>query len=230
MTHILRIDASARTGISGIHPHGSLSRLLTELFINTWNETDSSVQIKVRDVGANPPPLIDEEWIVSEFGYAESPEKAQQRLQLSDELVDELKWADIIVLGVPMYNFGPPAHLKAYIDNVVRMNKTYKYDNSKAQPYIGLLNHEKSVVLLSSRGGHDFDSANTPFANHVEPSLKTAFNFMGLEQFHEIAIEYQEYGGDLLQKSIADAELKTTALVHKLQQQFNKKRNCAVSR
>lgn len=223
MTHILRIDASARTGISGIHPHGSLSRRLTELFINTWNEIDSSVQIKVRDVGANPPPLIDEEWIVSEFGYAESPEKAQQRLQLSDELVDELKWADIIVLGVPMYNFGPPAHLKAYIDNVVRMNKTYKYDNSKAQPYIGLLNHEKSVVLLSSRGGHDFDSANTPFANHVEPSLKTAFNFMGLEQFHEIAIEYQEYGGDLLQKSIADAELKTTTLVHELHQQFNPK-------
>lgn len=110
------------------------------------------------------------------------------------------------------------------------MNKTYKYDNSKAQPYIGLLNQEKSVVLLSARGGHDFDSANTPFANHVEPSLKTAFNFMGLEQFHEIAIEYQEYGGDFLQKSIAHAELKTTALVHKLQQQFNKKRNCAVSR
>lgn len=230
MTHILRIDASARTGISGIHPHGSLSRRLTELFINTWNETDSSVQVKVRDVGANPPPLIDEEWIVSEFGYAESPEKAQQRLQFSDELVDELKWADIIVLGVPMYNFGPPAHLKAYIDNVVRMNKTYKYDNSKAQPYIGLLNQEKSVVLLSARGGHDFDSANTPFANHVEPSLKTAFNFMGLERFHEIAIEYQEYGGDLLQKSIADAELKTTTLVHELYQQFNKKRNCAVSR
>lgn len=223
MTHILRIDASARTGISGIHPHGSLSRRLTELFISTWNEIDSSVQVKVRDVGANPPPLIDEEWIVSEFGYAESPEKAQQRLQFSDELVDELKWADIIVLGVPMYNFGPPAHLKAYIDNVVRMNKTYKYDNSKAQPYIGLLNHEKSVVLLSARGGHDFDSANTPFANHVEPSLKTAFNFMGLEQFHKIAIEYQEYGGDLLQKSIADAELKTTTLVHELYQQFNPK-------
>lgn len=225
MTNILRIDASARTGISGIHPHGSLSRRLTELFINSWSETDSSMQVKIRDVGANPPPFIDEEWIVSEFGYAESPEKAQQRLQFSDELVEELNWADIIVLGVPMYNFGPPAHLKAYIDNVVRINKTYKYDSSKAQPYIGLLNHEKPVVLLSARGGHDFHSPNSPFANHVEPSIKTAFNFMGLDKFHEIAIEYQGYGGDLLQKSIADAELETTALVHELQQHFSQKEN-----
>lgn len=225
MTNILRIDASARTGISGIHPHGSLSRRLTELFINTWHENDSSVKIKVRDVGKNPPPLIDEEWIVSEFGYAESPEKAQQRLKLSDELIEELNWAEIIVLGVPMYNFGPPAHLKAYIDNVVRMNKTYQYDNTKAQPYIGLLDRKKPMIILSARGGHDFDSTDAPFANHVEPSIKTAFNFMGLQKFHEIAIEYQEYGGELLQKSILDAELKTTALVYELQQQFNKKRN-----
>lgn len=225
MTNILRIDASARTGISGIHPHGSLSRRLTELFVNTWDEIDSSIQIKIRDVGKNPPPLIDEEWIVSEFGYAESSEKAQQRLQLSDELIAELNWADLIVLGVPMYNFGPPAHLKAYIDNIVRMNKTYQFDSHKEQPYTGLLSHEKPIVILSARGGHDFQSPNAPFKNHVEPSIKTAFNFMGINQFYEIAIEYQEHGGELLQKSIANAELELKALVHDLHQQFSLKKH-----
>lgn len=217
MANILKIDTSLRTGISGTHPHGSLSRRLTALFIDQWNEIDSSVQVKHRDLGQNPPPYIDEEWIISEFGYAESEEKAQQRLQLSNEFIEELHWADIIVLGVPMYNFGPPAHLKAYIDHIVRMNKTYTFDLSKEQPYSGLLDHQKTMIILSARGGHDFDAVDAPFPNHAEPAIKTAFNFIGIEKFYEIAIEYQEFGGELLAQSIQAAEQKTIALVQELQ-------------
>jgi FMN-dependent NADH-azoreductase len=58
MANILKIDTSLRTGISGTHPHGSLSRRLTELFINQWNEIDSSVQVKHRDLGRNPPLIL----------------------------------------------------------------------------------------------------------------------------------------------------------------------------
>ena len=90
MTNILKIDTSLRSGISGTHPHGSLSRRLTELFIQQWRENDSSIDIKYRDLGQDPIPYIDEEWIISEFGYAESEEKAQQRLKLSDELIEEI--------------------------------------------------------------------------------------------------------------------------------------------
>lgn len=217
MTNILKIDTSLRSGISGTHPHGSLSRRLTELFIQQWRENDSSIDVKYRDLGQNPIPYIDEEWIISEFGYAESEEKAQQRLKLSDELIEEIQWADVIVLGVPMYNFGPPAHLKAYIDHLVRMNKTYSFDITQAQPYSGLIDDQKNLVLLSARGGHDFDSADAPFANHVEPAIKTAFNFIGIKKIHEIAIEYQEYGGTLLENSILAAEEKTRTLVKNLQ-------------
>ncbi|WP_173910819.1 FMN-dependent NADH-azoreductase [Acinetobacter sp. Marseille-Q1618] len=216
MTNILRIDSSVRTGIAGKVSHGSQSRRLTELFIQTWSESDSSIQIKHRDVGKNPPQLIDEEWIISEFGYAESKEKAQQRLKLSDEFIAELHWADLIVVGVPMYNFGPPAHLKAYIDNIVRKDKTYAFDLNQNQPYSGLLDHQKPMIILSSRGGHDFDAVDAPFKNHVEASIKTAFNFIGIENFYEIAIEYQEYGGELFEKSILDAERQVRDLVAQL--------------
>ena len=216
MANILKIDTSLRSGISGTHPHGSLSRRLTELFANQWREIDSSINVKYRDLGQNPPPYLDEEWIISEFGYAESKEKAQQRLALSDELIEELQWADVIVLGVPMYNFGTPAHLKSYIDHLIRMNKTYSFDITQAQPYSGLIDDQKNLVLLSARGGHDFDSIDAPFANHVEPAIKTAFNFIGIKKIHEIAIEYQEYGGILLENSILDAEQKTRALVQQL--------------
>ena len=51
-----------------------------------------------------------------------------------------------------MYNFGTPAHLKAYIDHIVRMNKTYSFDLSKEQPYSGLLDHQKTMIILSARG------------------------------------------------------------------------------
>ncbi|WP_151810237.1 FMN-dependent NADH-azoreductase [Acinetobacter bereziniae] len=217
MTNILKIDTSLRSGISGTHPHGSLSRRLTELFIQQWRENDSSIDVKYRDLGQDPIPYIDEEWIISEFGYAESEEKAQQRLKLSDELIEEIQWADVIVLGVPMYNFGPPAHLKAYIDHLVRMNKTYSFDITQAQPYSGLIDDQKNLVLLSARGGHDFDSADAPFANHVEPAIKTAFNFIGIKKIQEIAIEHQETGGTLLENSILAAEEKTRTLVRNLQ-------------
>ena len=216
MTKILRIDASVRTGIAGQDAHGSQSRRLSELFIRTWRESDSSIQVIHRDVGKHPPRLIDEEWIVSEFGYAASAEQAQQRLKMSDEFIKELKWADLIVIAVPMYNFGPPAHLKAYIDNIVRINKTYAFDIEKEQPYTGLLNPKVPLVLLSARGGHDFDHPDAPFKNHVEPSIKTAFNFIGIQLFHEIAIEYQEYGGELLEASIKHAEQQVVELVDRL--------------
>lgn len=131
-------------------------------------------------------------------------------------------WADLIILGVPMYNFGPPAHLNAYIDNIVRMNITYAFDQTKPQPYSGLLDQQKPFVILSSRGGHDFDATDAPFKNHVEPSIKTAFNFMGIEKFYEIAIEYQEYGGELLEQSILNAEQRVKSLVQDLIQEQQK--------
>lgn len=215
MTNILRIDASPRTGIAGQVQHGSQTRRLTELFINDWISKKPDTKIKHRDVGKNPPKLIDEQWLISQFGYASSQAEAQQNLALSDQLIEELHWAHIIIVGVPMYNFGPPAHLKAYIDNIVRINITYRFDESLSQPYIGLLNNNKVMVILSSRGGHDFDD-QAPFKNHVEPSIKTAFNFIGIQKFHEIAIEYQEYGGDRLEKSIHQAEFKVTELVQQL--------------
>ncbi|ENV33852.1 FMN-dependent NADH-azoreductase [Acinetobacter gerneri] len=215
MSRILHIDSSVRTGVSGQDAHGSLTRRLSKIFVNTWKINHDQSEVKVRDVGQFPPKLIDQDWIVAEFGHADEAFK-KARMHESDALIEELHWADIIVIGVPMYNFGPPAHLKAYIDNIVRVNKTYRLDHTLENPYIGLLNSNKQVVLLSSRGGHDFDQPNAFFTNHVEASLKTAFNFIGLNQFSEIAIEYQEHGGEALENSILLAEKKTIQLVEHL--------------
>lgn len=222
MTHILRIDASVRTGIAGIDPHGSQSRRLTELFSQTWQKLDPNLQIQHRDLGRHPPQLIDQDWISAEFGHADSPESAEKKLKYSNALVDELLWADLIIIGAPLYNFGMPANLKGYIDHIVRINKTYAFDLTQPNPYTGLLNIETPVVILSARGGHGFDEPNPPFTNHLEPNLKTAFQFIGIEKFYSIAIEYQEYGGELLAKSIQEAESKTIELVKNLYSEIAK--------
>ena len=117
MTTILRINASARK-------NRSLTRTLSKLFIDHWSKAEPTACIIERDVGTNPPSLITEDWIDAVFTDPEkrSPEK-QALVEESDELIDEIKRAAIIVIATPMYNYGMPAHLKAWVDQVVRINK-----------------------------------------------------------------------------------------------------------
>ena len=121
MTTILRIDASARKS-------RSLTRTLSKLFIDHWLKAEPTACIIERDVGTNPPSLITEDWIAAVFTDPEklSPEK-QALVEESDELIDEIKRAAIIVIATPMYNYGMPAHLKAWVDQVVRINKTFTF-------------------------------------------------------------------------------------------------------
>lgn len=133
----------------------------------------------------------------------------KQELETSDILVDELLRADLIVAGVPMYNFGPPAQFKAYIDNIVRVGRTFGFDRSRAgEPYWPLLNaHGKRLVILSSRGDFGYDpNGRIHGRNHVESSVRTAFSYMGITDVHTIAIEYDEFADDRLAESIESAE------------------------
>lgn len=147
-TRILRIDASARTD-------GSITRALTDSIIARFGQAE----VTVRDL-ANPLPQIDGDWIAANFTPAEqrTPEQAQT-LALSDELVAELRAADVIVLGAPVYNFSVPAALKAWIDLVARAGETFAYTETGPQ---GLLTGKRAVVALASGGteiGSDIDFA-----------------------------------------------------------------------
>ena len=117
MTTLLHIDASARGS-------RSLSRRLSEHFVSAWLARRPSDSVIVRDVGRNPPPITTELWIGSVF-TAKDKRTSEQRdaIKASDELIAELDSAEIIVLGTPMYNYGMPAALKAWFDNVIRIER-----------------------------------------------------------------------------------------------------------
>lgn len=218
MATILHIDASARPGSSAESRYGSHSRRLTARFMQRWRAARPDDTVIYRDVGQNPPAPVTGEWIHAAFTPPAQREPwMAQALAESDALVDELVGADLIVAGVPMYNFNVPAQFKAYIDNIVRVGLTFGFDRARAgAPYWPLLaDQRKRLVILSSRGDYGYAS-RLEHMNHVEPSVRTAFSYIGITDVYGAAVEYDEFADERLRDSIATAEAAVDTLAAQL--------------
>ncbi|MDG3040909.1 FMN-dependent NADH-azoreductase [Roseicyclus marinus] len=154
--HILRIDASARRD-------GSVSRDLVDRIID---RAGPHTIVTTRDL-ATGLPLIDEAWIRANLTPADRrTDTDRAALALSDRLIAELQAADTLVIGLPIYNFGVPSALKAWIDLVARAGVTFRY--SEAGPR-GLLSGKRAIVAVASGGteaGSEIDFA-TGYLRHV---------------------------------------------------------------
>lgn len=158
MAHILSVQSSARY-------QGSHSRTLSAELIDALGGTEQNT-VTVRDL-TETVPHVDEKWLGANWTPAEQRSAAQtQALDLSDALIAELEAADIIVIGVPMYNFAVPAALKSWIDQIARAGRTFQYTE---QGPVGLLEGKKAYIVLTSGGapaGSAVDFA-TPYMRHV---------------------------------------------------------------
>ena len=157
-TNILRIDASARRT-------GSVTRDLNDKIVERFQRSGDA-KVVTRDL-ADPLPLLTEEWIGANFtDPTERSDAQKETLALSDELVAELKAADVVLIGLPIYNFGVPGALKAWIDLVARARETFRY--SEYGP-VGLLEGKRAIVTVASGGteaGSNIDFAST-YLKHV---------------------------------------------------------------
>ena len=134
---ILHIDSSARL-------NGSTSRQLTA------QVTEKLAGTVIRRDLTDAVPQIDETWVNANFTPADQRTDAQKaKLGLSDTLVEEIKAADTLVIGVPIYNFGVPAALKAWVDQIARAGVTFKYTENGPQ---GLLTGKRAVLVIASGG------------------------------------------------------------------------------
>lgn len=212
MTTLLHIDASARTS-------RSLSRDLSGRFVSEWMARRASDNVIVRDVGRYPPPIITELWIGSVF-TPEGERTAEQRqaVSASDELISELDRAEIIVMGSPMYNYGMPAALKSWFDNVIRIGKTFTFDLARGDYPLEPIMAGKTLVILSSRGEFGFEPGGVREGmNHLETHIRTCTPYLGVEQTHLISIDYQEFGDKRHERSINMAYEAVPRLVELLQ-------------
>lgn len=212
---LLHIDSSARPGRAGVHPHGSHTRRLSHAFVARWQLGRPDDGVVYRDLGATAPTPVRHEWIPAAFSPEAQRTPAQHAaLAESNALVRELQAADILVLGMPMYNFGMPAPLKAWVDNIVRIGLTFDFDPARENPYIALLaDRPRRAVVLTSRGGHGFDAGGELAAmNHADTALRDVLAFLGITDVHTIAIEHEEEGGGALAASVAGALRAVDAL------------------
>lgn len=224
---ILKIDSSARASGSDEVAFGSHTRRLTERFARSWKDVRPQDQLIRREVGMNPPKPVTARWIHAAFTKPEAREPwMREVLEESDLLVDELLAADVIVAGVPMYNFGPPAQFKAYIDNVVRVGRTFGFDRSrKGDPYWPLIEGGKRLIIVSSRGDYGYgDGGRIESLNHVEPAIRTAFRYIGITDVRSVAIEYDEFADERVRASVLAAERDVDALVHTLVSDIERKK------
>ncbi|ACS60507.1 MULTISPECIES: FMN-dependent NADH-azoreductase [Rhizobium] len=211
MTTILHIDASPRGD-------RSLSRRLSAAFVDHWKTKDPSAVVITRDIGRSPPPIITEEWIAAVFTPAETLTPAQQReLKLSDTLIDEVGRSDLIVIGAPMHNYGMPAALKSWFDKVIRIGKTFTFDLQRGDYPLAPIMSGKTLVILSARGEFGFGVGGVrEHMNHLETHIVTCANYLGVEESHVLAIDYQEFGDERHEKSVREAFEAVPCLVDQL--------------
>lgn len=205
---VLIINASARTV-------RSQSRKLAETFKEQWQSNCPNAVIQLRDLGLENVPHINELWISAAFKPLEDRTyEEEEALKVSDEYIAELKEADIIVIASPMYNWSIPSSLKAYIDQIVRVNQTWRYNpDNILDPYIGLLEN-KEVVLLLTRGSQGYEEGN--YNEHIDFQtnyLKRVCNVMGITKITVITLDGEANDKQEYSVNITDAHKKVRAFI-----------------
>ncbi len=177
---LLKIDASPR--------QDSVSRQLTSYFAANWKKQVPRGEIVHRDLANSPLGLVTDDWIAGAFSNpAQHTAAHRSALHYSDKLIEELQSADVIVIGDPMHNFTISARLKAWLDQVVRFDKTFSYGESGPK---GLLSG-KRVYVFTSRGGAYAPGTPTAQFDFQEPYLRHILGFIGLTDVTFIHAENQ---------------------------------------
>jgi len=180
MTYILRLDTSPRAT-------ESLSRNLADRVERHLLNLDKHLGVKTRDLSIANLPHISNDTIT---GFYTSEEDMTAELEeataLSDTLIQELKAADTLIMSAPMYNFGVPSSLKAWIDQIVRINQTFSFDGTS---FKGLVPVRRAVLVLAY--GANGYAPNGDFAsmNFLEPYLTALISFLGVEDSRVIRVE-----------------------------------------
>ena len=192
MSKVLVLKSSILAGYSQ-------SNQLADHFIEEWKTAHGSDDIVVRDLAANPIPVLDGELVGAlRPSDATLTPRQQEALDLSNELIAEIQAADTVVITAPMYNFNIPTQLKNYFDLVARAGVTFRYSENGPE---GLITGKK-VVVISSRGGIHKD---TP-SDLLTPYLKLFLGFLGMTDVEFVFAEGIAYGPEVATKAANDAK------------------------
>jgi len=195
---ILQINASARGSESN-------STQLANAVVKGLQAANAQTHLVVRDLGQDPHPHLDGQTLKALFtADQERSESERSRVALDDALIEQVQAADVLVLGVPMYNFGIPAQLKSWFDAIARAGVTFRYTEQGPE---GLLKNKKVYVTLA-RGGIYRDTPNDTQAAY----LKMMLGFLGMTDVHWVYAEGLAMGAPVAEKAMQSAYTEIEAL------------------
>ena len=201
MPTLLHLDSSPRA-------ERSHSRQLTAEFARRWQASHPGSRVIYHDLGRQPVPLVSEAWIAAAYADPATHTAEQTAaIAVSDALIDELFAADALLIGAPMYNFGVPAALKAWVDQVVRARRTFD-----PATYTGLVTGKRATVV-TTRGGAGYGPGEAMTHLDAEvPYLKLILGFIGISDVSVIYAENTSGTDELRQASLEKARAEIGGL------------------
>lgn len=203
MSNILVLNSSATA-------EGSVSRILVDEAVARLREIDSQATVTFRDLGTSPLPHLSTANLAGVRGTPQTDiELATQRL--SDELLTELRAADIVVVGAPMHNFGVSTALRGWFDYVLRAGETFTYSDSGPK---GLLSG-KQVIVIETRGGiYEGEDKELDFQ---EPYVRLLFGFIGLTDVTFVHAEKLGFGPEAVEEAVLAAKRSIASITATVQ-------------
>ena len=202
MSTLLQINTSLFSG-------GGQSTQLANNFVEQWRDSHADAQVVVRDLAASPVPHLNAARVTAFMTPAEQRSAEQQEIvAYSDVLIDEIKHADVVVIGLPLYNFGIPSALQAYFDHLARAGVTFKYT---AEGPVGFL-QGKRVLVFATRGGKYAGTAKDSATIHVSSFL----SLLGMTDVEFVYAEGLNLGADIREQGLSAARQQGTQLAQLL--------------
>jgi len=199
MTTLLQLNSS-------LFGSAGQSTQLADRFVAGWRLKHADAEVIVRDLASNPLPHLDAVRVTAFFTPLDQRTAQQQAyVDESDSLIAELQQAQFIVIGLPMYNFGIPSTLKAYLDQIARAGITFKYTETGA---VGLLS-DKQVIVFATRGGLYAGSPLDTESQYIRDFL----GFLGLTDVSFVYAEGLNMGDAAKESGLAHAEQEIAALL-----------------
>ncbi|MGE0622138.1 MAG: FMN-dependent NADH-azoreductase [Pseudomonadales bacterium] len=182
------------------------SSKLSERFVAKWCEKHPDTEVVVRDLATDPVPHLTADRFRAFLTPKDDRTPAQvEHVEASDELIEELRSADTVVLGLPMYNFGIPSALKAWFDHVARAGVTFRYTESGSVGLIG----DKPLYILAARGGLYQGTERDFQTGHV----RLFFNLLGIKNIHFEYAEGLNISPESKEKSLQEAHSAIDSLI-----------------
>jgi FMN-dependent NADH-azoreductase len=206
MSNLLVVTSSA----SG---KASVSNQLVRRAVDALRRNDPEVQVVARDLAEDPLPHLDAEAVAAIRGEPANAVQKAARAR-SDTVVAEVQWADTLVIGAPMYNFGIPSTLKAWFDHLLRAGITFRYTENGP---LGLLQGKRAIVVLA-RGGL-YSEGPAQVLDAQEPHLRALLNFIGIDDITFVRAEKLAMGEEARAEGLALAEVELDRAVQALRAQ-----------